>query len=130
MEEKSEATPLLARQHSTLSNGSAFSEDAQSKEHGQLHDKQGCLINHLNAKKNPNSQPGTSIQAGRKEGEYVQGDSAGQERHLEENSLRLAGKPYKPYLCSALGKLCSRKDWRIWIRASFPVTRFLLISWL
>lgn len=51
-------------------------------------------------------------------------------RGIRRNSLHLAGKPYKLYLCSALGKLGRSKGCRNWIRASFPMTPFLLISWL
>jgi len=51
-------------------------------------------------------------------------------RRLEGSSLCSAGKLYKPYLRSALGRPSTSKDCRIWIRALFPVTQFLLISWL
>lgn len=51
-------------------------------------------------------------------------------RDIRRKSLHLASKPYKLYLCSALGKLGRSKGYRNWIRALFPMTPFLLISWL
>lgn len=51
-------------------------------------------------------------------------------RGIQRNSLHLAGKPYKLYLRSALGKLGRSKGCRNWIGALFPMTPFLLISWL
>lgn len=97
---------------------------SSSEGHGlSLHYKQGYLKNHPFLK--ITSQLDKSIQAWATGGRLTHKEMVQNRRHLERSSLCLAGKLYKLYLRSTLGKLSRSKDCRIWIQSFVPCDSIL-----